>query len=338
MSVLNGPLNFLQDAIVSFLGIDLPAIKATVIEAGGTETWAVLTHLSDPRILLLGILPCLILERLFPAADYKAHKGGNLLLDFLYPIPQIFIPTAIVGSGAFLAKYISVTYLPFLNTGLLDGKPLWVQALGAFLIVDFMFYWSHRMRHEVRWFWHFHAIHHSQKLLNPATTYRGHVGEKTISGLIITIPIAIVGGSYPAWLLFIVLNNFWGHFIHSNVRFNLGWLGKFIVSPQYHRVHHSILTEHFDVNYGERLTIWDKLFGTYHPDRESYPPTGIPYSNWIDERSNNPLKIPVYYALQFSYPFVRIGESIYSFVRSLYQRIVSDASAQTAQKEELHGR
>lgn len=323
MSALNGPLNILQNAVLNLLGIDLPAIKAAVLETGGPKAWEVLTYLTDPKMLLLGLLPCLILERLLPASTDKAHQGGHMLIDFLYPVPRIFIPTAVLGLGTYAAKYISSNYLPFLNTGLLDGKPLWLQALGAFLITDFMLYWSHRLRHEIPWLWHFHAIHHSQKKLNPLTTHRTHPFESIFSGFIVTIPIMFVGGEYPAWMLFVVFNNFWGYFIHSNVRINLGWLGRFIVSPQYHRIHHSRLTEHFNVNYGERLTVWDKLFGTCHPDRESYPPTGIPYCEWVNERSNNPLMMPVYYLIQMAYPFVRIGGSIWAHTRAFARRLTS---------------
>lgn len=310
MSSLNDVLNSIQDAVTDLLGIDIAAIKAAVIASGGQEAWDVIGYLTNPKVLLLALIPCLVIERLRPAVPHQAHRTGGLLLDFLYPIPRLLIPTAFLGLGTMFAMYIYKTYLPFLNTGLLDGQPLWLQTLGAFLISDFMFYWSHRIRHEVRWFWHFHAIHHSQRNLNPATTHRTHPVESIVSGAIRTIPIAFVGGSYPAWVLFVVLNNFWGYFIHANIRTNLGWLGNYIVSPQYHRVHHSTLEEHFDINYGERLVIWDKLFGSYCPDRNVYPPTGIPNAAWIDERSNNPLMIPLYYLKQMAYPFVRIGQSV----------------------------
>ena len=56
--------------------------------------------------------------------------------------------------------------------------------------------------------------------------------------------------------------NFLAFFIHANVKTNLGPLKYILVSPQYHRLHHSIMPEHFDVNYGERLAIWVFLFGT----------------------------------------------------------------------------
>lgn len=321
MSSLNSVLNNLQNRITESLGLNLEDIKLAVINSAGQDAWRIITYFADPKILLLGLIPCLVLERMRPAAPFNAHRNGNLLLDFLYPIPRMLIPAAFIGLGVVFAKYIYSTYLPFLNTGLLDDKPLWLQALGAFIISDFMFYWSHRIRHEVRWFWYFHAIHHSQRHLNPATTHRTHPVESIISGAIRTIPIAFVGGSYPAWALFAVLNNFWGYFIHANTRSNLGWLGNFIVSPQYHRVHHSCLNEHYDCNYGERLTIWDKMFGSYHSDREVYPPTGIPNAEWIEENSNNPVKIPLFYLKQMAYPFIRIGQSVWNNGRLVMARL-----------------
>lgn len=318
---LSALLSEIQNSILGVIGIDKEVIKAVVIDSGGEQAWSVIAYMSNPQVILLGLLPCLLLEHFLPARNYQAHKSGSLLIDYFYPIVALVLAPAFAGFSTLSAAYIYKTHFPSLNTGLLDDQPFGVQVLGAFLITDLALYWSHRLRHEVRWLWHFHAIHHSQRHLNPATTYRGHFGDKIISSFITTIPIAFIGGSYPAWVLFAVINNFWGHFIHSNVKINLGFVGKFIVSPQYHRVHHSVLPEHFDMNYGERLVIWDWIFRSYHSDRQAYPPTGIADAKWIDEDSNNPVKLIYAYSKQQIYPFIKIASSMYTHTRALCEHL-----------------
>ena len=161
-----------------------------------------------------------------------------------------------------------------------------VQFLGALLVTDLMSYFAHYVRHKVRWFWFFHTIHHSQENLNPFTNYRVHAFETIINTAIRTIPMAFVGGSAARWTWFVVIDVIWHCFIHANVRTTLGPLGRIIVSPQFHRIHHSSLKEHYDVNYGERLVLWDWLFGTLHPDKATYPPTGVNgLESWSVERA-----------------------------------------------------
>jgi hypothetical protein len=201
--------------------------------------------------------------------------------------------------------------LPSLNTALLDNKPLWLQILGAFIIGDLMFYVCHWLRHKVKWLWYFHSIHHSQEHLSPLTIYRFHFGDQIARDLITTVPIAFVGGAPITWSIVVVLFNFWGHFIHSNVKTNLGPLKYIFVSPQFHRCHHSVMPEHVNSNYGERLIIWDFLFGTMVKDFNCYPPTGVNgIERWVVESDSTMRALTTYWFKQTFYPFYKIGQSI----------------------------
>ncbi len=150
--------------------------------------------------------------------------------------------------------------------------------------------------------WYFHAIHHSQRELNPFCENRSHVIDYYLELILRTIPVALVGGTYPTWILFAYVNGLWGYFIHANV--------KTKVSPQYHRIHHSIELDHSDRNFGEGVVLWDWMFGTMVEDMDTYPDTGVTYCEFIEETSVNPLQLVLTYFKQCIYPFIMVYRSI----------------------------
>ena len=88
--------------------------------------------------------------------------------------------------------------------------------------------------------------------------------------------MTMLGLSFEGFYIYLVLDAAWDYFIHSNIKINLGPLERLIVTPQYHRIHHSRLPEHVDRNFSDRLVLWDQVFGTAHFARDSFPPTGVP--------------------------------------------------------------
>jgi sterol desaturase/sphingolipid hydroxylase (fatty acid hydroxylase superfamily) len=277
----------------------------------------VLTTILNYKVWTLGLVPCLFLETVFPAVIENEARRASRWMDFCYPI----------FSGLALFPFVSILTTgldrlfrenaPFLNTGLLDGKPMLLQVIGAFLIGDFLTYVTHYLRHKVRWFWFFHSIHHSQENLNPFTAHRVHAFEAIINTFVRTVPIAFVGGKPAHWTFLIVFNATWDFFTHANLRTDLGPLGRFIVSPQFHRIHHSALPQHFDKNFGERIVLWDWLFGTMEKDTHVYPPTGVRgIEPWAVERGTSPRQLVGSWVRQTAYPFVKIGQSLRRSERS----------------------
>jgi sterol desaturase/sphingolipid hydroxylase (fatty acid hydroxylase superfamily) len=181
--------------------------------------------------------------------------------------------------------------------------PLWAQFVVGYLAGDFMVYASHVALHKIGFLWHFHAMHHSQPNLNPLTTDRTHLVEDVFEDAVHYLPLAVLGVSFPTWVGVRAFNWFWSHLVHSNVRWTLGPLDRVLVSPQYHRIHHSIAPRHHDRNFAGRLVVWDWLFGTLHPDRELYPETGLPDAAYPLETSAGPVAIVRQTAAQYLYPF-----------------------------------
>lgn len=134
------------------------------------------------------------------------------------------------------------------------------------VVFDCLIYWQHVFSHTVPMFWRFHRVHHSDVDLDVTSGARFHTIEILISMLIKLAAICIIGP--PAWgiLLFEIILNGTAMFNHSNIRLPLGLdriVRTVLVTPDMHRVHHSVHRDETDSNYGFNLPWWDYIFGTY---------------------------------------------------------------------------
>ena len=158
----------------------------------------------------------------------------------------------------------------------------------AFIVIDFYGYWTHRLAHQVNFFWNQHAIHHSSEEFNLACALRQSVSSFVKLFTILFIPAALLG--VPPIVIAITLPiqlflQFWYHTQHIN---KMGFLEKILVTPSHHRVHHAINPEYMDKNHSQIFIIWDKLFGTFQEELETVPAVfGItrPAQTW------NPIRI-----------------------------------------------
>jgi sterol desaturase/sphingolipid hydroxylase (fatty acid hydroxylase superfamily) len=304
---------------VTAAGLDVQQAKLFSESHGLGALWELARDLYlNPYVMLLVLPLWFALGWFRPAADRSdgRRRAPHVALDFIYPILCIPIQVTIAVATIALIQRTFETWLPFLSTGLLDDQPIAVQALGAFLITDFMFYVAHWLKHKVPWLWYFHAVHHSQRYVNPLTTLRNHPFEGVINAAIKTVPIAMIGGSYPAFALFVFFNNMWGYFIHADVRINWGPIKYVLVTPQNHRFHHTIEPALIDRNFGERLTLWDWMFGTLHTGFDDYTATGVPGCEWIEETSTTPHGLVAAWARQMVFPFWMIGADIARYFRT----------------------
>jgi sterol desaturase/sphingolipid hydroxylase (fatty acid hydroxylase superfamily) len=153
-------------------------------------------------------------------------------------------------------------YAPFLRLRLLPAEPFWLNILVWVTLSDFTQYWLHRSLHSWPWLWQLHKVHHSQKELNPLTSWRVHWLEFVYLAL-------------GAFGLSLLLGDFTGYHSvivgllaasqmaqHSDLDWTYGPLGRIIVSPHFHNRHHSTADEDRDVNFGTLFVFWDYLFGT----------------------------------------------------------------------------
>jgi sterol desaturase/sphingolipid hydroxylase (fatty acid hydroxylase superfamily) len=144
--------------------------------------------------------------------------------------------------------------------------PLAVEAGAAFLVLDLAIYWQHRLFHSLPWLWRLHRVHHADLEFDVTTGVRFHPVETLLSMGVKFLVIAALGASPFAVLVFEITLNASSMFSHANILIHPG-LEKFIrfiiVTPEMHRVHHSIYPKETNSNFGFNLPWWDWLLKTY---------------------------------------------------------------------------
>ena len=150
------------------------------------------------------------------------------------------------------------------DKGLLNyiPHPVW-QAVLSFLVLDLLLYIWHKASHSFDCLWMFHKVHHNDLHLNVSTAFRAHFLEIIIINLMKAMLIVILGIQDALVLANEVVITLFTMLHHTNISFRgERFLGRVIITPYLHRVHHSIRRDEHDRNYGSVLSVWDRLFGT----------------------------------------------------------------------------
>ena len=172
---------------------------------------------------------------------------------------RVLFPAAAVGVAAFASEN---------GWGIFNyyQVPFWLAVVISVIIMDFIIYLQHVMVHAVPALWRLHRIHHADLDFDVTTGARFHPIEIILSMLIKFATIIVLGPPIIAVVIFEVLLNAMAMFNHANVRLPLGLdkvLRWFVVTPDMHRVHHSVEDDEANSNFGFNLPWWDRLFGTY---------------------------------------------------------------------------
>jgi sterol desaturase/sphingolipid hydroxylase (fatty acid hydroxylase superfamily) len=185
---------------------------------------------------------------------------SNLGIVFLNSLfVRLLLPATAAGFAAVAASrgWGAFNYL---------DVPTWVAVVASVVILDFAIYLQHVMFHAVPALWRLHRMHHADLDFDVTTGARFHPIEILLSMLIKFAVIAVIGAPAAAVIIFEVLLNATAMFNHGNFRLPAGLdrvLRLFVVTPDMHRVHHSIEDHETNSNFGFNLPLWDRLFGTY---------------------------------------------------------------------------
>ena len=241
-----------------------------MLENGGMETTAIENLvLEREAVLRLGcfaavfVVMCLweIVSPRRPLSVPKlqrwTHNIGLLFLNSL--VLRVLFPAAAVGIAYTAAES---------GWGLLNrvDLPYWLEVLVAVLLLDLAIYLQHMLMHRVPLLWRLHRVHHADLDIDMTTGSRFHTLEIIVSMLIKWAVIFLLGPALLAVLIFETLLNGMAVFNHANVRLP-GTIDRLLrlllITPDVHRVHHSILRHETNSNFGFNLSIWDRAFGTY---------------------------------------------------------------------------
>jgi sterol desaturase/sphingolipid hydroxylase (fatty acid hydroxylase superfamily) len=229
-------------------------------------------------VMCVMFLAVALLEWRIPAHNIPSeHYGLNLCYAVVNGV-AIAAATPLISAG-------SASAIQSVGLGLIDLRALGFDGVtGALialvigtLILDFFQYWEHRAFHGSKILWQQHLLHHSDEYMNFTTAVRHHPLEIVLVPLFVTIPIAILFKLPPINIAALSLIPYaWDYFAHANVRLGFGPFWWLLVSPNYHRIHHSLEPDHIDKNFAMWFPIWDIVFGTaVAPRRSECPGTGV---------------------------------------------------------------
>jgi sterol desaturase/sphingolipid hydroxylase (fatty acid hydroxylase superfamily) len=226
-------------------------------------------------LVLFMMLAGAALERRWPATLLQSRSGQrfNAIYAGLY--------MALAEAVKPLTAAASVAIVNAFGGGMVVLVSRGWGALASFIIVlltiDLLEYAFHRLQHTWPILWKLHSLHHSAVDFNVTVTFRHHWLEVLIKGCLL-YPLVGVLFKVEPWIVgstafvFMIGN----YFAHLNMRVDLGRYVTWVNNPQYHRLHHSIRTEHFDHNFTQLLPLWDHLFGTlWVPAKHEWPATGL---------------------------------------------------------------
>lgn len=239
------------------------------------------------------------LERLAPRRPRSVPAAGRwvtnlaiVIIDFLtLRALAIALPALAVGAAADAARQ---------GWGLFNatGGPVWLEVAAAILIFDFAIWGQHLIMHKVPLFWRFHRVHHSDRDVDVTTAVRFHPVEIAASMLVKIGLVYLIGPSVPAIVAFEVLLNGAALFNHANLRLPAhldGLLRLVLVTPDMHRIHHSVRRHEHDSNFGFALSVWDRTFRTYRASPGAGQDGMVVGLQWQDDRPTQlgwSLKLP----------------------------------------------
>ncbi len=215
------------------------------------------------------------------------------LIEFAWPKRKLsaskrkrwFTNAGIAATGAVLLRLMAMLAAPVAavtaafyaqanGLGLLNNVswPVWIEVAIALIVLDLAIWFQHWVSHHVPIFWRLHKVHHADRDIDVTTAVRFHpveIGLSMIWKIVVVVPL---GAAPLSVFLFEVILNACAMFNHANIALPLGLdrlLRLFIVTPDMHRVHHSVVACEHNSNYGFNLSVWDRLFGTYRAQPEA---------------------------------------------------------------------
>lgn len=178
---------------------------------------------------------------------------GILLFNGVVMMPLIALPITEFRNGIPRAQVLVDFW---------QGLPPILVIAVTIMLIDLAAYWRHRLEHQPA-LWRVHATHHADEAMNWLTLHRKHPLGEILSLLLDLVPVLLLGLPFWAIVVSAIVRTSWGYLIHADVPWTLGVFGKVMMSPAAHRLHHIRDEALMGANYGNTITLWDRLFGTY---------------------------------------------------------------------------
>ncbi|MES1990192.1 MAG: sterol desaturase family protein [Pseudomonadota bacterium] len=235
-----------------------------------------------------------VLERLMPHERTWLDNDGQMLPDLAHTILSKGFAQVLITFMVFMGL---AEWLEPRDGGLWPlSWPLAVQVALGLVVAEFGLYWKHRLAHEWKWLWRFHAVHHSVTRLWFFNTGRFHFVD-TVTGLAVGMPVLLaMGAPRDVLLLVSAITAIIGMLTHCNIEMRCGYLNYIFNTPELHRWHHSKVLTEGNRNYGENIVLFDQVFSTYFNAADRRPPADIGISHPMPETFWGQVRVPFTHA------------------------------------------
>ena len=244
-----------------------------------------MTNLTVTDVYIIG-LPIIFMLMMAEATvsqyqNKKYYKNKDTLCTSGLVVGNILMSLTIKGATLALHFYL----YQFRVFDISNSIPVWLLWVLTFVLIDFVFYIYHRCSHKIRFLWAIHMSHHSSEEMNFGVSLR-----QAWLGPVSKIPffaiLPLIGFDPTVIAVAGVISTLWGVVGHTQMVGKLGPLEWILNTPSHHRVHHGSNPEYIDKNYGNLLIIWDRLFGTFEPEKAK-----VTYGLVNNVNTFNPIKI-----------------------------------------------
>ena len=213
------------------------------------------------------VIPLLLVIEIIRALVYKRFRIEDYRMPFF-----VFV------ANRFLSRFISIAAIGFCiavlsRFALVKTSFTWYWFPYGYVVWELAHFVYHFLGHKVRLFWCLHSTHHAPQAMNLSVTYMHFFLEAPYADVIRTSICILAGVNPPMLFLIMAIDGTWGAFIHVGENMmkdgRLGVLGRLILTPSHHRVHHARNPLYIDTNFCNLLNIWDRVFRTYQPEDRS---------------------------------------------------------------------
>lgn len=210
------------------------------------------------------LLVCAVLEATFP----RRQRNQPRAIRWMTNLGMVFLNSVMLKLMSPIAALIVAAYVEQHGLGFFSLVPLpaVLVILLSILLLDLAIYWQHVLSHKIPLLWRLHRVHHADRDIDVTTGIRFHPIEVMLSMLYKCLMILLLGAPVAAVFIFEIILNASAMFNHANMRLPLkvdAVLRKIVVTPDMHRVHHSVIPSETDSNFGFCLSVWDRWFGSY---------------------------------------------------------------------------
>lgn len=215
------------------------------------------------------LLALMLVENLRPKRTLKIKKSKRWIrnLSIIF-ISSLAVKVLIPFTAASVAIYAEQSGLGMFNV---LSLPFIITVISSIILLDLLIYAQHVASHYIPLFWRLHKVHHIDQEIDVTTALRFHPVEIILSALIKCGAVLLLGVPFIAIVIFEILLNASAMFNHANIKLPRKLdklLRLFLVTPDMHRVHHSIIVKETNSNFGFNLPWWDRIFGTYQDQPE----------------------------------------------------------------------